>query len=96
MERYGEAGWEWTERHDVDGQVHEWRYRTDGDGEGLWSWSDTSGWRQGRGHLQYKLPFSEANARRMIASRYRNRAAELDGPDDAEVLRSLGMAEEAS
>jgi len=82
MERYGDLGWEWTERHVIDGEAHEFRFRTDGRGEGLWSWQPTPAvWAQGRGHLQWHVPATEDNARRYIVrEREKVREWELYGP----------------
>lgn len=61
IDRYGERGWEWTDKID-DGSGDEVvrRRRTDANGEGLWRWMPPPGgispqWIQLLGHMQYSL-----------------------------------------
>jgi hypothetical protein len=76
VHRYGERGWEWTVDRDMFGRRDERRYRTDGNGEGLWEWGAFAGsgspaWRQIAGHLQYSIRASSVDeAIRLISRRW--------------------------
>lgn len=75
MWRYGDEGWTWhmTATSRYDGTLVEWRARTNGRGDGMWSVREYED-KQVLGTCQFSLPFNRGAAysrlRRYIDKQY--------------------------